>query len=130
LSHPEIADRTCEECIFWSWNDSGKGMGTKKNLRAGKPYPRGNAPPPCYKCPKSRDGKPNPAAELLPQNWRAYRHFQQVKVDTTGVLPRDRIVIRNCAVIQQVLDQLERVHRIAMQAMLGMHGNSGGGKGK
>jgi len=112
---PELP--TCADCRQW-WYDP---KDWKRMRRAGQELPRPlGCPTPCWKCPKSTDGKPNPGAELSLRNWRALEYARQCAVDTLGLLPQDRIVVRNNAIIRNVEERLSR-HQ-AMTAMIGLLG--------
>lgn len=66
---------------------------------------------PCASCPKSGphgDGLPHPEKELSDRNWAAYWYSTQCQVDSTGILPRDLIVVRNNALILMVKEQVAR----------------------
>lgn len=91
-------------------------------MRAGKPSlrPPGDHPP-CWQCPKSKDGQPNPAADLSPKNWRAYDYCQQCRADAQGLLPRDLIVIRNNAIVQMV-ERAQQQSRDPLRLLLALLG--------
>lgn len=94
---------SCEECQSWLYDDSWKKVERPK----GKPMRRpAGAPTPCHSCHKSVDGRPNPGAELSDKNRRAYQYYRECLVDDTGILPRDRLVVRNNALIKTVEESL------------------------
>lgn len=99
LTHPEVP--ACEDCQTWlyrlpSW---------ERVTKLGEPVRRGpGEATPCGKCVKGRhDRQPHPERDLTPRNWQALQYYYQCEVDTTGILPRDAIVIRNNALIRQVI---------------------------
>lgn len=96
LLNPEIP--TCAECQKWLLDAD-----WQKTKRAGEPImrPPGTSPP-CWKCPKSSDGKPNPAVELSDRNWHAINYARQCAVDSTGLLPRDATTIKNTALVRAI----------------------------
>ena len=61
---------TCADCQRWVYDDN-----WQKRMWRGEPMPRHDADTPCFRCPKARDGKPNPGAELTPRNWQAYEYW-------------------------------------------------------
>jgi hypothetical protein len=65
------------------------------------------APTPCHRCPKIPKGqppRPEHAAELTDQNWRALKFHQSCKA--VGQWPDDAIVRRNARVIELALDEI------------------------
>jgi hypothetical protein len=100
VAHGEIP--SCTDCRLWLY-----GPDWRRTMRAGQPVARPPAAPsPCHKCPKSRDGRPNPAADLRGRNWLTYLLYQAVKAGLP--MPDDLIAARNCAMIQMATDRLER----------------------
>jgi hypothetical protein len=104
LLHPELP--SCQSCIQFLHSKD-----WKIETNAGAPVPRpAHAPPPCFRCPKIPKGKapkPSNAAEISDKNYQAYRYYQQCVVDATALLPRDRIVVNNNAIIRSALDFIE-----------------------
>jgi hypothetical protein len=85
-------------------------------LRGGKPWPRGQDPTPCRSCPKSKDGKPNPGAELRGRRYRAWKIYWRVKAGMP--MPDDAVIQNNCATIEEVLAQI-RLHKQDVTQLLG-----------
>ena len=86
--------------------------------RAGQPVPRApGLPLPCGTCPKSTDGKPNPGAELTGRNARAYEYYLSVRAGCGAA--DDPIVRANCALIQSVVERVERA-RSDVRNLLGL----------
>ncbi len=106
--NPEVANRTCEDCCSWIWNDSGKTMGSEKASFRGEPIRRKPGETgPCWKCPKSRDKKtPNPNADLTVRTWKALQLFLEIRAGYP--MPEDAIVRRNCGLIQRIQDEQDR----------------------
>ncbi|MBL8794796.1 MAG: hypothetical protein JNM56_12885, partial [Planctomycetia bacterium] len=75
------------------------GADWQQTMRAGKPIRRPpGTNPPCWKCPKSEDKRrPGPESELSAKNWLAYDYYRRCLADSTGLLPRDMIVVENNA---------------------------------
>ena len=119
LHHPQLAGVTCKECQAWHI-DLKTG---KKQTKGGQPIKR-FTPPPCYSCPKGREDRPAPeVTELSEKNVAALAYYWQCKADTTGILPRDPIVIRNNSLILRVLDQTDRAAQaMPVEMMLAMLG--------
>jgi len=70
---------------------------------------------PCWKCPKSPDGKPNPGAELKGKQARAYQAYEFVRAGVP--LPDDLILARNCALIRRV-EEMVRLSRFNMTGLM------------
>lgn len=100
LTHPELP--TCDDCLVWLYDRE-----WKRATRGGKEVRRpAGASTPCHLCPKSRDCKPNPDAELSQKNSRALQLYMEIKAGRP--MPDDRIVQRNCALIRWVEDGVAR----------------------
>jgi hypothetical protein len=100
LAHGAIPD--CDTCAKWL-----HGVDWRPAQRAGKPVPRpAGAGPPCFRCPKSRDGRPNPGADLKGRAWLAYRLYLAVRAGMP--MPQDAIAVRNCAALRWAEDQADR----------------------
>ena len=100
IAHPEIP--SCADCQAFMYDKS-----WERSKSLGQPVKRpAGAPTPCYRCPKSEDGTPNPAAELSAKNWRAYNYFRLCCSDATLLLPRDRLVLKNNSMIQLIEERL------------------------
>lgn len=102
LTHPLIANRSCELCQkLWFSERTGRPIRDGN----GKPMPR------CGEtlcqtpagCPK---GTPDKQKSFNRSNWWAYEHFLQC--EQTGNFPDDPIVIRNKIAIEQVREQVRR----------------------
>jgi hypothetical protein len=96
---------TCAECQKWLYDEDWNQLG-----KPDKPVPRPTGTPlPCVKCPKSREhNKPRPDRDLSDRNWLAWGYYHDCLADTTGLLPRDLIVVRNNGLIRMLIDQQER----------------------
>lgn len=102
LEHPEIP--SCADCQQWVYGDN-----WQQTKRAGKliERPKGVATP-CWKCPKSDDGQPNPGAELRGKSAMAYHAYEAARAGVA--LPDDLILVRNCALIRRV-EEMVRIQR-------------------
>jgi hypothetical protein len=102
-SHPELP--SCAVCAEFHFDDD-----WRLRKRGGQPVRRitpGNTP--CHKCPKSLDSRPHPEKELSPKNRQALWYYQQCQADPSGTfIPRDQLVIRNNAAIQQTIEECDR----------------------
>lgn len=89
-------------------------------MRGGKPVARPvGSPLPCHSCPKSQGtNKPNPGAELSDKNWRAYSYYRQCRADHRGILPTDRLVVWNNAIIAGVEERVGKASEASMMTML------------
>jgi hypothetical protein len=95
--------------------------GKKQTPRNGQPMRRiTGVPLPCGTCPKGQpDAQPHPEKELTEQSWQAYRYVQDAEADPAGLfIPRDRVVIRNMALVRSVREQIERDHAAMMESTL------------
>ena len=61
-------------------------------------------PLPCRMCPKSKDGRPNPGADMTSRNARALALYYQIRAGTP--MPDDALVKLNCGIIERVLSQV------------------------
>ena len=108
--------RTCADCIAFMWSDEGvegtsRALGRKKfrslqvcRTAGAVPTERVNGIiPPCWECPKVREGAPRPsyyyADEVSDQSWKAIEHFEEC--DAVQQFPDDPIVRRNAAIIRR-----------------------------
>lgn len=125
LLHPEVPK--CGDCQAWLYDAD-----WKRSQRGGQDIARPpGASPPCWKCPKSEHGKPNPGAELSDRNWLAYDYYRQCLADPTNLLPRDLVVVRNNALIQTVEGVLLRQgSELSMSRLVGAVLGGGGGRPK
>ncbi len=125
LEHPELP--TCAACIQWMYDDQ-----WRPNKKGGKPVPRPKGvPTPCFRCPKIAVGVlpcPENARQLSEKNWEAYLYYRRCLVDTTGLLPRDSIVLRNNALIRSAEDGVKRNQGTIMVSLL--QGMLGAGRNK
>jgi hypothetical protein len=98
---------TCERCIAVMHDENWKPC-----TRGGKEIPRAKgSKTPCWKCPKIPKGmepRPENAVELTARGWAAWWYWLQCKEDQTCQLPRDRITLRNAALLRQVEQQALR----------------------
>lgn len=105
LLHPEVGQRSCEECQTYLYDDRPERMAAKPVMRGGNKVER--IPllqlPLCRYCPKIPPGeaaKPANAVELSDRNKAAYVHYRRCKA--TMRFPHDPIVERNAAIILAV----------------------------
>lgn len=127
LYHPEIIDRSCEDCRRWMFEGDGtERMGSKRAMRGGQPIPRpANAKLPCFHCPK-KSPELAPVMELTERNQQAVRLYYEVQA-TFGVgQPLDAVATKNCGIIGQIV----RRHETAISdvsallpALLALKGN-------
>lgn len=114
LQHPDIASRSCADCIRYVHDDKGPGHFGAVVTRGGRPVPRlKGMKPPCHWCEKIPDGEepvPSSAAELTAANLQAYLHYLECKA--VGAFPDDAIVRRNAAIIRRCEDTAERIHSV------------------
>jgi hypothetical protein len=124
LAHPEIP--TCGDCQSWYYDTKtwerktqlARGPGgelTRKDV----PRPRGS-PTPCHTCPKSKNGQPNPAAELSRKNHLALQLYLEVKAGAP--MPDDPIVRRNFAMIRWIEDARQSAQLNLGPMLVGMIG--------
>lgn len=72
----------------------------KRERRGGKDVPRSpKIRPPCQTCPKGPEPFVN---ELTARNWKAVEYWRLCQADTTGLLPRDLIVLRNNSLCRRI----------------------------
>jgi len=105
MQHPDIAQRDCEECRQFVFDER-----TNK-----KQYYHGNAVrrppgsvPSCHfnRCPKGHYDSPN---SLRHHNYLAYVHYLECKA--IGQFPNDPVVRRNAAIIRMVEESVEKADR-------------------
>lgn len=100
LEHPELANRDCNQCTIFQYDDKGKRVkrrSTGRDLRR----PRGIGPPCRYgKCEK---GTAENQKVLTAYNRAAYQHYLECRA--TASFPDDPIVKRNAGLIRSVEDQ-------------------------
>lgn len=106
IQHPELPE--CESCQRWLYDDQ-----WRQTKRGSNPVSRPpGTKPPCWKCPKTAGlplerRTPEYATNLSERNLRAYWYYRRCLVDG-GQFSRDPLVIRNNALIQELLDQIDR----------------------
>lgn len=110
---------TCGMCQEWvydpkTWKPVGHGGKAVKR--------QANNPPPCYACPKSgkEDGKPRPDRDPTERSQQAVEYYGLCQMDPTNIIPRDKLVIRNNAIIARVQQSLERGRGDLQTALLGL----------
>lgn len=69
--------------------------------------------------------RPENAVVISGRNFAAYRYYLQCRVDPTGVLPRDRLVIRNNALIHWLEESLQRANANLAPILLSMFAAKG-----
>lgn len=119
MAHPELP--SCAACQQWvflpdsNWSVM-RGRDGKPAKQAGKP--------PCWQCPKlsaedrrSADAGPHLAAELTPENMRAYHHYRRCKA--VGRFPMDPIVEQNAGIIMGVEEDYNRTQQRITLKLLG-----------
>lgn len=130
LLHPEVATRSCADCVKYVYDDRPEGFG-KRVARRGLPVlrPKG-APTPCSWCPKQPadvpdwERTPGTAQDLSERNWQAYRHYLECKA--VGHFPDDPIVRRNAMVIAAAEKVEERIAQLNAAALSGRLSSFGG----
>ncbi len=103
---------TCADCQAWLYDpDRGWQKTERRGMPDGIPRPPGT-PTPCQKCPKagSKEPYPHPEKELSAKNLQAWWYYLQCQADDTRLLPRDRVVVRNNALIRLVCDQARQAN--------------------
>lgn len=104
LRYPELSQRSCDFCLKFCFDED---TGLVMLGRDKQPLPRHFGCPPACKtqkgCPK---GTPEKPLTLLPENQRAYEHYQECRA--VGQFPDDPTVRRNAAIIRRVEDEYER----------------------
>jgi hypothetical protein len=128
LLHPEVADRVCQHCLDFAYNDE---TGEVELGRDGEPERRPKTiPAPCRRfdgrgkpvnggCPK---GTPEEPRSLSPKNAMAYQHWRECRA--IGEFPRDASglvdawVRKNATIIQDVEDGVREVREIEFRQTL------------
>ncbi len=117
--HPEIAGRSCEDCVRFVYDDTAKVGGKLLRDRRGEPKKRPQgAPTPCLRCPKIPAGVtpiPSNAAEWSEREWRIWTYHRECRA--VGRFPDDAIVRRHAGIIEGVLEDI-RDQRAAAGAEL------------
>ncbi len=112
LLHPDIAARSCEDCVRYLYYDRGPNDFGERVERGGIPIPRGKSPTPCMWCPKIPAGArpaPENAIELSLQNLQAWTHYRECKA--VGSFPHDAIVRMNAGIVAEAEAAAERMRQ-------------------
>jgi hypothetical protein len=111
LRHPEIANRSCETCKQWQFNDRDGLTGKKGEIaeRAGHKLRR-IGPPPCKTCPKESPEKAH-EHELNDRNYKTLELFYAARAmncsNLSDDLKRDAILQRNFSIIDRIVRTYE-----------------------
>ena len=125
LLHPEVAARTCAECVEWHYDDAVGSFAPSRRTKLA----RGGAlemrrkqigsKPMCFACPKQpadvpeADRCPATADERLSErNQQVFLHYKECSA--TLSFPSDPIVRRNAATIRLVEDHVTEMRRIRL----------------
>jgi hypothetical protein len=143
--YPALAERSCEDCQKWWYDDlqtdgavrwTNKLVGIERVEQAARTQPEkraefmeqvcrrpANQPTPCDKCPKVSPSEA-PKHVLSPKNQQAYRFYQESKAvafaNFTRRMKADEVLLRNCAIIADVLQAAEK--RDGMTLLASMFG--------
>lgn len=97
----------CSECRLWIYDDKGqplKRLGKKQRRRFGSPTP-------CRECPKKSPAEAK-WHELTADNLQALQFYREVQASGGGCLTdamrRDRRLLRNLSIIDQIVKGHER----------------------
>lgn len=110
--HPNVAARSCSDCVAWMYDDRGGQFGKLITRRDGSKIPRGKGATPCRFCPKIPAGaepRPENAIEMDEQGHQTVAFYRECRA--VGEFPGDAIVRRNAAIIRDVEDLVEKVER-------------------
>jgi hypothetical protein len=117
LLSPDVAARSCSDCVRYWYFDKGPGQFGDRVMRGGKPLPRpATSPARCDWCPKIAPGdapKPENAQELSQKNLQSYVHYLECKA--VGDFPDDPLVKRNAALIRKIEDDSAEVKNVTTQ---------------
>ena len=125
LYHPEVADRSCEDCRKWMYDHQ---KGKQVLDRQGQPVPRPpQAKPPCeYAIGQSLERRkrvcakisPSAGLELNARNWQAYLHYLECRA--VGQFPDDPIVRQNAQILRSLHDAADsyRLSNTILSAMV------------
>lgn len=117
MDHAEVP--SCADCRKWQYTKD-----WKRETRHGQWMER-RGPSPCYRCPKGPEPfKNEPTRTTL----LTLEYYYQCLADTGGLLPRDRRVVENNALIARIKEQAARARLDAMPLV--MLASIGGTKGK
>jgi hypothetical protein len=104
---------SCSDCQTWVYDKDWRRVERPK----GKPLKRQpGSHPPCFSCPKSRNGKPNPDADLDGRSYRALAVYYQIKAGMP--MPADPVVAWYCGLIRYAEDAAARVRENATATLL------------
>lgn len=111
LRHPEVANRSCETCKLWQFNERDGLTGKKGEIaeRNGVKLKR-IGPPPCKACPKESPEKAK-QHELSDRNYRTLELYYASRamgcVNLTDDMKRDAILQRNFSIIDRIVRAYE-----------------------
>jgi hypothetical protein len=122
LTHPEMIDRTCEQCERYVYNDTSDYLSPEKivDKRTSLPLlrPEGSKLP-CGKCPRTEFAKTRTKANALhitDKTFKTINHYRKCKA--VNHFPKDEIVITNASILRAVEDEIERDDRRTMNMLL------------
>ena len=105
LMHPEVANRSCEDCARWLYDEK-TGKRLERNNQ-GLARPAGT-PTPCWNCPKKSPQEAK-TIELSRKNMTAYDYYSMARAPLGDRLPADAITLRNHAIIDLAVRQAESI---------------------
>lgn len=111
LRHPEVANRSCELCHKWQFNERDGATGRKGEIaqRNGHDLPRIGKPP-CKTCPKESPEKAH-EHELSERNYRTLELFYASRAmscaNLTDAMKQDAIIQRNFSIIDRIVRTYE-----------------------
>ena len=112
LLHPEVANRDCDVCQTWQFDET---TGQIVEKPKGTPIKRyGHLP--CRTPIGCHKGTPEAQKSLSPHNQLAYQHYRECRA--VGHFPYDPIVRRNAAIIREVEDQVDRIRNMEFQSSM------------
>lgn len=122
ILHPAFADRSCDECEKYLYDEKGYLVTRRGNGNIPLPQVRpAGVPTPCAVCPKIPAGEPtkdrSKAIELTPDNALAFSHYRECKA--VGRFPDDPLVSRDAAIIAGVVDAIYDARQDALAKSLG-----------
>ena len=106
---------SCEDCKRYVY-DPDDGWKVKK--WRGKPMERRDDETPCSRCPKSRDEKPNPEAELSEKNWEAFQYWLTARSGLA--IHADDLTCENFSLIQFAYERFLRRQGKVVEIGLGV----------
>jgi hypothetical protein len=118
LLHPEVANRSCESCHVWLYDEK---TGRIDAAQDGTPLKRPRvgilSVPPCKQpkrsCPK---GTPEDTRSLTAANEKAYRHYLECRA--TNQWPDDALVRRHAGIIFSLEQQVERARQERLTTLI------------